>query len=83
MRRKQSWEIIKAIFVELISAIFCIIFFTVLNILIAYMEEKIGTGDWKKINLFFQNCTTLYIIEYLLTKFNELCPFIHPLSDSL
>ena len=83
MRRKQSWEIIKAIFVELISAIFCITFFTVLNILIAYMEEKIGTGDWKKINLFFQNCIALYIVELFTDKISRICPFIHPLSDSL
>lgn len=79
--RKTDKEIIagqKALYTEIVENGNIVV-----NILIAYMEEKIGTGDWKKINLFFQNCIALYIVELFTDKISRICPFIHPLSDSL
>lgn len=79
--RKTDKEIIagqKALYTEIVENGNIVV-----NILIAYMEEKIGTGDWKKINLFFQNCIALYIVELFTDKISRICPFIHSLSDSL
>ena len=79
--RKTDKEIIagqKALYTEIVENGNIVV-----NILIAYMEEKIGTGDWKKINLFFQNCIALYIVELFTDKISRICPFIQPLSDSL
>lgn len=74
--RKTDKEIIagqKALYTEIVENGNIVV-----NILIAYMEEKIGTGDWKKINLFFKTALHFILLSYLLTKFQEYVRlFIH------
>ena len=84
MRCIHKHKTIKAILKEFLSTILCIFFFTMLNMLISYIESQMpGSEGGKKIMFVLKDCIVLYAVELLTDKISKVFPVILPLSDAL